>query len=61
MQKYLDQYTKNMFEYTGEPPLNSEELHERWEDFKNKADMKTCKLLKEKDLCQPNRNPRMLY
>jgi signal recognition particle subunit SEC65 len=45
MQKYLDHYTKNLFQirvYWDKTPEFLFELSKRWEDFKKKNDMKTC-------------------
>jgi len=45
IQKYLEQYTRNMFDvriYWGNTYDLIAELDKRWEDFKNKSDMKTC-------------------
>jgi SIR2-like domain/TIR domain len=45
IQKYLEQYTRNMFDvriYWGNTYDFIAELDKRWEDFKSKSDMKTC-------------------
>jgi hypothetical protein len=45
IQKYLEQYTRNMFDvhiYWGNTSDFIAELDKRWEDFKKKNDMKTC-------------------
>jgi hypothetical protein len=45
MQKYLERYTLNMFDvrvYWGDTQDFIVELEKRWNDFKNKNDIKTC-------------------
>jgi hypothetical protein len=49
MQKYLDKYTKSMFDvkvYWGSTAQFIQELHIRWEEFKNKVDIESCKIIK---------------
>lgn len=49
MQKYLDQYTRNMFDlhiYWGSTYDFIKDLSKRWQDFKNNTDMKSCSPLK---------------
>ena len=49
MQKYLDQYTRNMFDlhiYWGSTYNFIKDLSKRWQDFKNNTDMKSCSPLK---------------
>jgi TIR domain/SIR2-like domain len=49
MQKYLDQYTGNMFDlhiYWGSTYDFLKDLSKRWQDFKNNNDMKSCLPLK---------------
>jgi SIR2-like domain len=50
LQKYLEQYTRNMFDlhiYWGSAYDFMKDLSKRWQDFKNKNDMKSSSPLKQ--------------